>query len=63
MYERAPAAFRLRPRSLINFFTISFFLWQNAFDVSFPAGASADEKAILVGSTLLLNAVFFETDN
>jgi len=41
----------------------SYYIDQNAFDVSFPEAASVDEKAILVGSTLLLNAAFFESDN
>jgi hypothetical protein len=31
-----------------------------AFDISFPEKASADEKALLVGTSIFLNAVFFE---
>lgn len=31
-----------------------------AFDVTFPEGASVDEKALLVGSTIFFNANFFE---
>lgn len=32
----------------------------SAFDVSFPDSANADEKAVLIGSTLFFNANFFE---
>jgi len=32
----------------------------NAFDVAFPPGASTDEKAIVMGTTLFMNALFFE---
>lgn len=32
----------------------------NAFDVIFPEGSSVEQKAMLVGSAVFLNAVFFE---
>ena len=47
---------------------LSFVGWnkntkQDAFDVEFPDNATTDQKAILVGSTILINAVFFESSN
>ena len=36
---------------------------QDAFDVEFPDNATTEQKAILVGSTILINAVFFESNN
>lgn len=35
----------------------------DAFVVTFPDGASADEKALLIGSTMFFNANFFEREN
>jgi hypothetical protein len=39
-------------------------LWTdaNAFDVIFPDGATVHQKAMLVGSAIFLNAIFFERD-
>uniref|UniRef100_A0A7S3L062 Phospholipid scramblase n=2 Tax=Amphora coffeiformis TaxID=265554 RepID=A0A7S3L062_9STRA len=48
-----------KPKSMAT----EIFTDADAFDVTFPDNATVDEKAVLVGSTLLLNAVFFETDN
>jgi hypothetical protein len=33
----------------------------NAFDLTFPEGASANEKALLMGSAMFFNSNFFET--
>lgn len=35
----------------------------NAFEVTFPTSASVGEKAMLVGTAIFLNAVFFEAEN
>jgi hypothetical protein len=35
----------------------------NAFTIDFPEQATADEKALLVGTSIFLNAMFFEGDN
>lgn len=48
-----------KPKSMM----VEVFTDSDAFEVTFPEKASVDEKAILVGSTILLNAVFFESDN
>lgn len=48
-----------KPKSL----AVEVFTDSDAFDVTFPEGATVDQKAILVGSTIMMNAVFFETDN
>ena len=32
----------------------------DAFAITFPEQASADEKALLVGTSIFLNAIFFE---
>jgi hypothetical protein len=37
-----------------------FFTDANAFAITFPEQASADEKALLVGTSIFLNAIFFE---
>jgi hypothetical protein len=44
------------PKSL----TIEFFTGSNVFDVHFPAAATVEQKAMLVGTAVFLNAVFFE---
>ena len=45
-----------KPKSLAT----EIFTDANAFDVAFPDGASAAVKGIFMGTTLFLNAVFFE---
>jgi hypothetical protein len=32
----------------------------NAFEVEFPAGATPEEKAVLVGTSIFFNSLFFE---
>ena len=44
-------------------FAVEVFTDSDAFEVKFPTAASSDEKAIVAGSALFLNAVFFEGDN
>jgi hypothetical protein len=39
---------------------VEVFTDASAFDVTFPDNSSVDEKAALTGSTILLNAIFFE---
>jgi hypothetical protein len=34
-----------------------------AFDLTFPEGASANEKALLMGSAMFFNSNFFEGGN
>lgn len=34
----------------------------DAFEVDFPEGSSADEKALLIGGAIFINAMFFEGD-
>lgn len=45
-----------KPKSIVT----EMFTDANAFEVSFPMGASAAVKGIFMGTTLFLNAVFFE---
>jgi hypothetical protein len=35
----------------------------NAFDVTFPTDATSEQKALLVGTSIFLNANFFELSN
>lgn len=44
------------PKSLM----VEVFTDANAFDVTFPTDANVTQKALLMGSALLLNATFFE---
>lgn len=44
------------PKSLM----VEVFTDADAFDVTFPADANVTQKALLMGSALLLNATFFE---
>lgn len=48
-----------KPKSLMT----EMFTDANAFDVKFPDGCSSDHKAIIMGTTLFANALFFETDD
>ena len=34
-----------------------------AYDVTFPEDATAEQKALLAGSTIYINANFFEQEN
>jgi hypothetical protein len=34
----------------------------NAFDVTFPRDATSDQKGMLIGASIFLNAVYFEGD-
>lgn len=45
-----------KPKSL----AVEVFTDANAFEVQFPPTASVEQKAILVGTAVFLNAVFFE---
>ena len=48
-----------KPKSLAT----EVFTDANAFDVTFPANANADDKALLIGSAMFFNANFFEREN
>lgn len=48
-----------KPKSLAT----ELFTDANAFDVTFPDAANADEKALLIGSAMFFNANFFEKEN
>jgi len=43
--------------------TTEIFTDADTFEVKCPTGAPADTKARLIGATLLLNQIYFETDN
>jgi hypothetical protein len=43
-------------------FGTELFTDANAFVVDFPTEGTADDKAILIGTSIFLNAVFFEGD-
>jgi hypothetical protein len=45
-----------KPKSLL----VEVFTDANAFTIDFPEQASADEKALLVGTSIFFNAMFFE---
>jgi hypothetical protein len=45
-----------KPKSLKT----EIFTDANAFEVKFPSQATVDQKAMLVGTAIFLNAVFFE---
>jgi hypothetical protein len=47
-----------KPKSL----GVEAFTDANAFTITFPEQASADEKALLVGTSIFFNAIFFEGD-
>jgi len=47
-----------KPKSLAT----EIFTDSNAFVITFPEQASVDEKAMLVGTSIFLNALFFEED-
>jgi hypothetical protein len=40
-------------------FDVELFTDADAFEVNFPEDASADQKGILIGTSVLLNAVFY----
>jgi hypothetical protein len=42
---------------------VELFTDADAFDVHFPESATVDQKAMLVGTAIFLNAVFFESNN
>jgi hypothetical protein len=42
---------------------VELFTDADAFDVHFPEAATVDQKAMLVGTAIFLNAVFFEESN
>lgn len=48
-----------KPKSLAT----EIFTDANAFDVTFPDAATADEKALIIGSAMFFNANFFEREN
>lgn len=48
-----------KPKSLMT----EVFTDAQAFDVHFPEGANAEQKALLVGSALFINALFFEDED
>ena len=39
---------------------VEIFTDSDAFEVSFPENASADQKGVLIGTSIFLNSVFFE---
>jgi hypothetical protein len=41
-------------------FGVEIFTDADAFEVTFPEDASADQKGMLIGTSILFNAVFFE---
>jgi hypothetical protein len=45
-----------KPKSLKT----EIFTDANAFEVNFPSQSTVDQKAMLVGTAIFLNAVFFE---
>ena len=47
-----------QPKSLLT----ELFTEADAFEVTFPDEATAGQKAILVGTAIVLNSVFFEGD-
>ena len=48
-----------KPKSLMT----EIFTEANAFEIDFQEGSSVANKGLLIGTSLLLNAVFFEGDN
>ena len=48
-----------RPKSAMT----EIFTDASAFDVKFPKNATADQKGILIGTSIFINAVFFEGEN
>lgn len=48
-----------KPKSM----ALELFTDANAFDVTFPESANADDKALLIGSAMFFNANFFERQN
>jgi len=47
------------PKSLMT----EIFTDANAFEVTYPKDATIEQKALITGSALLLDATFFEKDN
>lgn len=47
------------PKSL----TVEFLTDSEAYDISFPKDATAEQKALIAGSTIFINANFFEAGN
>jgi hypothetical protein len=47
-----------KPKSLMT----EIFTEANAFEIDFQEGSSVAHKGLLIGTSLLLNAVFFEGD-
>jgi hypothetical protein len=39
---------------------VEVFTDSDAFEVTFPEDAATDKKALLVGTSIFLNAIFFE---
>jgi hypothetical protein len=48
-----------KPKSLMT----ELFTEANAFEVTFPTDATSEQKALLAGTSIFLNALFFEGDN
>lgn len=44
------------PKSLM----VEIFTDANAFDITFPEQANVEQKALIAGSSILLNSLFFE---
>ncbi len=53
-------AFSLLWKKVPKSLAVELFTDANAFNVHFPEGASVEQKAMIAGSAILINANFFE---